>query len=109
MLWERNEYKTPQEKALRCHQGLVATIPSRLHYQGFPGSVHERLDAPPKPDIMYIIGATALLDRQTDGFLRNPVYTVDMVAHYFAGNDEEQLANHLLMQLEIFGQDVYNG
>lgn len=105
-LWIRCDYKKGHEKTLRNHEGLVPVIPNELHFQGFPDSVHSLLDAPPKPRIAKTIGALALLDRQPDNYAGNPAYVINMLAHYFGANGEEAVGNHLLRQLEIYGEDI---
>ena len=106
VLWNRRDYATQKEKCLRSHQGMIALIPNELHFEKYPDSVHALVEAPPKPELAFIIGGLALLDSKPHSFLQYAENVIAMMADYFGGNGEEAVGNNLYRQLEVIGRHI---
>ena len=76
-LWQRRSYRTPAEKALRTHRGLVVPMDIGVHKD-----LHAIVPIPSKPDHRLVCASLEMLDDLPRDVLNNPPETVDAYAEW---------------------------
>ena len=97
-------YKTPLEKALRQHDGLVVPM-----YVGVHKELHANVQPPPKPNQRLILGALACLDDLPGSTLAHPPQAVLALTEHFLEQDDRlaQRLGHSLLEQASYIQEGY--
>jgi len=105
VLWCRRWYKTPLEKAIRGHTGLVVPM-----YVGTHRELHANLAPPPKPNSRIILGSLAMLNELSFKTLSDPRQTVLALTEHMLEKDDrsaQRIGHHLLKQLAFIEEGYY--
>jgi hypothetical protein len=105
VLWCRKWYKTPIEKTLRSHQGLIVPMYQDVHRQ-----LHAALDPPPKPNSRIILGSLAMLNELSFRTLSDPRQTTMALAEHLLENEEskaQRIGHHIVKQLAFIEEGYY--
>lgn len=106
VLWQRRDYHTQLEKALRNHTGLVVPLYDAVHRK-----LHIEVPPPPKPNSRLILGALAMLDELPNSTLAKPPETVLALSEHFLDQDDrlaQRLGHHLLNQSAYIQEGYYD-
>ena len=102
LLYTKAWYKSPLEKAIRNHEGLVFPMFRPVHKD-----LHAECLPPPKPTREIILGTLAMLDDLKPQILHQPTEVTLAMAEFMLGR-EENIAHrigHNLLQQHIYIQD----
>lgn len=104
--WNRSWYRSPIQRALRQHEGLVVPMYEQVHRD-----LHADMPPPPRPNSAQILGALGMLDRLSSQTLSRPPETVLALSEHFLLQDDstaQRIGHHLLRQSAWIAEGYYH-
>lgn len=104
VFWQRRWYKTPLEKVLRSHRGLVIPLFEPVHNE-----LHAQLLPPPKPSSRMIMGALEFLETLPATTLDTPPELCTALSEHFLAIDTKvaQRIGQNLVEQQVFIAEGY--
>lgn len=99
-------YKTPQERALRSHKGLIVPMWVPIHKD-----LHAEVQAPPKPNARVLAQSLHYLDSLPEVVTNDPVRCIGELAEYlYTRTDKlaERIGENLAKQLVYIQEGFYD-
>ena len=106
-LWQRAWYKSPIEKCLRTHRGLIVPIQIEVHKE-----LHADIPPPPKPSGRLILGALAMLDELPTRILADPPQAIGYLHDHWSRMHDQRanrIAENIGQQLVYIEEGFYHG
>lgn len=107
VFWQRKWYRTPLEKVLRSHRGLVVPLHRGVHKE-----LHAEVLPPPKPKSFLIMGALEFLESVPITTLDNPPELCTALSEHFLGQDgkmAQKIGENLVAQQVYIAEGYYHG